>query len=64
MGFRECFALHASFEGHMLGILAFCIVIPRAFCGYFCPLGTLIDAFDWLIGRHFKRWHVEDNLTA
>jgi hypothetical protein len=37
----------------MLGILAFCIVIPRAFCGYFCPLGTLIDAFDWLVGRHF-----------
>jgi ferredoxin len=47
----------------MLGILAFCIVIPRAFCGYFCPLGTLIDAFDWLIGRHFKKWHVEDNPT-
>ncbi|MBC8291233.1 MAG: 4Fe-4S binding protein [Planctomycetes bacterium] len=47
----------------MVGILAFCIVIPRAFCGYFCPLGTLIDAFDWLIGRHFKKWHVEDNPT-
>jgi len=44
-----------------VGIVAFCIVIPRAFCGYFCPLGTLIDAFDWLIGRHFKRWHVLDN---
>jgi ferredoxin len=47
----------------MIGILAFCVIIPRAFCGYFCPLGTLIDAFDWLIGRHFKRWHVEDNPT-
>ena len=47
----------------MIGILAFCIVIPRAFCGYFCPLGTLIDAFDWLVGRHFKRWHVPDNPT-
>ena len=45
----------------MLGIVAFCIVIPRAFCGYFCPLGTLIDTFDWLIGRRFKRWHVADN---
>ena len=44
-----------------VGIVAFCIIIPRAFCGYFCPLGTLIDAFDWLIGRHFKRWHVADN---
>lgn len=48
----------------MLGIIAFCVIIPRAFCGYFCPLGTLIDAFDWLIGRHLKRWHVEDNPTG
>lgn len=47
----------------MIGILAFCLIIPRAFCGYFCPLGTLIDTFDWLIGRHFKRWHVPDNPT-
>ena len=48
----------------MFAILAFCIVIPRAFCGYFCPLGTLIDGFDWLIGRHFRRWHVPDNPPA
>lgn len=48
----------------MLGILAFCVVIPRAFCGYFCPLGTLIDAFDWLVGRRFKKWHVPDNPTG
>lgn len=47
----------------LVGILAFCIIIPRAFCGYFCPLGTLIDAFDWLIGRHFRKWHVKDNPT-
>jgi ferredoxin len=45
----------------MVGILAFCVIIPRAFCGYFCPLGTLIDAFDWLIGRHFKRFHLTEN---
>ena len=45
----------------MIGILAFCILVPRAFCGFFCPLGTLIDAFDWLIGRHFKRWHLAEN---
>ncbi|MEX0704126.1 MAG: 4Fe-4S binding protein [Planctomycetales bacterium] len=45
----------------MLGILAFCIVIPRAFCGYFCPLGTLIDVFDRLVGRHFQRFHVRPN---
>ena len=47
-----------------LGILAFCVLIPRAFCGYFCPLGTLIDAFDWAVGRWFKRWHVADNPIA
>lgn len=47
-----------------VAILAFCLVIPRAFCGYFCPLGTLIDAFDWLVGRHFRRWHVPDNPTG
>jgi len=47
----------------MVGILAFCLLIPRAFCGYFCPLGTFIDAFDWLAGRHFRKWHVEDNPT-
>ncbi len=35
-----------------------CLVLPRAFCGYVCPLGTLLDGFDWLIGRrvrHFER---------
>ncbi|MDP6057362.1 MAG: 4Fe-4S binding protein, partial [Pirellulaceae bacterium] len=47
----------------MLGILVYCVLIPRAFCGYLCPLGTMIDAFDWLIGRHFRRWHVLDNPT-
>ncbi len=55
--------LNWSTQWWMVGILAFCVIIPRAFCGYFCPLGTLIDAFDWLVGRHFKRWHVKDNPT-
>ena len=45
----------------MIGMLLFCVAVPRAFCGYLCPLGTLIDAFDWLIGRHFKRLHVKEN---
>ncbi len=32
-------------------ILAVCLVVPRGFCGYVCPLGTVIDVFDWAIGR-------------
>ncbi len=44
-----------------VGILVFCVAIPRAFCGYFCPLGTLIDGFDWLIGGRFKRLHLKEN---
>ena len=31
--------------------LLVCLVFPRAFCGYVCPLGTLLDGFDWLLGR-------------
>lgn len=27
------------------------LVIPRGFCGYLCPLGTLLDLFDRLVGR-------------
>ena len=40
-------------------ILLVCILIPRGFCGYLCPLGTLIDLFDWLIGRRVKRFRVK-----
>jgi NAD-dependent dihydropyrimidine dehydrogenase PreA subunit len=32
-------------------ILAVCILIPRGFCGYLCPLGTTIDLFDWVVAR-------------
>lgn len=42
-----------------LAILLFCLVVPRAFCGYFCPLGTLIDLFDRLVGRRFQRLHMQ-----
>ncbi|HEX2971771.1 MAG TPA: 4Fe-4S binding protein, partial [Tepidisphaeraceae bacterium] len=31
--------------GGMLGILVLCLFWPRGFCGYLCPLGTLIDGF-------------------
>ena len=43
------------------GILGFCVLVPRFFCGYLCPLGTLIDGFDWLIGDRFKRFQLSDH---
>lgn len=42
-------------------ILLVCVFIPRGFCGYLCPLGTLIDLFDWSIGSRVKRFRVGDN---
>jgi NAD-dependent dihydropyrimidine dehydrogenase PreA subunit len=42
-------------------ILLICVVIPRGFCGYLCPLGTLIDLFDWSIGRRITRFRVADD---
>jgi ferredoxin len=42
-------------------ILAAGVFIPRGFCGYICPLGTLIDLFDWAIGKRVKRFRVPDN---
>ena len=42
-------------------ILVVCILIPRGFCGYLCPLGTLIDLFDWAIAGRVKNYHVPDN---
>jgi len=36
-------------------ILAACIIVPRLFCGYVCPLGTLIDAFDLIIRRPLRK---------
>ncbi len=41
------------------GILAICLIFPRGFCGYVCPLGTLNDVFDWLVGRRIKRLHIK-----
>lgn len=40
-------------------ILIVCVVIPRGFCGYLCPLGTLIDLFDWAISKRVTRFRVE-----
>jgi ferredoxin len=40
-------------------LLAISWFIPRGFCGYLCPLGTLIDLFDWQVGRRIKRFRIE-----
>ena len=42
----------------MLGILALGVFLPRAFCGYLCPLGTLIDGFDFLLGKRVWRTRI------
>ena len=39
-------------------ILIVCVLIPRGFCGYLCPLGTLIDLFDCSFSRRVKRFRV------
>lgn len=39
-------------------ILAICLLIPRGFCGYLCPLGTVIDLFDWSVAARIKRFRV------
>ncbi|MBM3831980.1 MAG: 4Fe-4S binding protein [Verrucomicrobia bacterium] len=41
-------------------ILTLCVLIPRGFCGYLCPLGTVIDLFDWAIAGRVKRFRVSD----
>jgi NAD-dependent dihydropyrimidine dehydrogenase PreA subunit len=35
-------------------ILAFGLLFPRGFCGYLCPLGTLLDLFDGVVGRRIR----------
>jgi len=42
-------------------ILLICVFIPRGFCGYICPLGSLIDLFDWIIGKRVTRFRVADD---
>ena len=39
-------------------LLLVCTVVPRGFCGYVCPLGTLLDLFDWALGRWVRRLRV------
>jgi len=35
--------------GYALAVLVVCLVLPRSFCAYMCPLGTLLDLFDWAL---------------
>ena len=42
-------------------ILIVCVLIPRGFCGYLCPLGTVIDLFDWAIAGRVKRFRLPDD---
>lgn len=39
----------------IVALLALSVFFPRGFCGYLCPLGTLIDLFDWSVGRRVKK---------
>ena len=39
-------------------ILVACVLVPRGFCGYLCPLGTLIDLFDWAIEKRVTRFRI------
>ena len=43
------------------GILLVAVFIPRGFCGWICPLGTVIDLFDWTIGKRVTRFRVPDD---
>ena len=36
-------------------VLVVCLFLPRGFCGYVCPLGTLIDLFDLAVPRRVVR---------
>ncbi|MDG1895834.1 MAG: 4Fe-4S binding protein [Fuerstiella sp.] len=42
-------------------ILFVCVLIPRGFCGYLCPLGTTIDLFDWAVAGRVERFRVPDD---
>ncbi len=40
-------------------VLLISLVIPRGFCAYVCPFGTLLDLFNWAVGRRTKRLHIK-----
>jgi len=38
--------------------LSVCLVFPRGFCGYVCPIGTFLDIFDWTVARWMPKLHL------
>ena len=44
--------------GWSAAVVLVCLAIPRGFCGYVCPLGTLIDLFDWIVSRRIRRFRL------
>ena len=32
-------------------VIVICLLVPRGFCGYVCPLGTMIDLTDKMLGK-------------
>ena len=46
----------------LLLVVGSTLLLGRVFCGYFCPLGTMLDCFSGVLGgrskpRHFKNLH-------
>lgn len=46
-------AFNIALVGTALVMIA-SLLVPRGFCSYVCPLGTLIDLCDGLVGRHLR----------
>ncbi len=43
------------------GFLVICLLIPRGFCGWVCPLGTLLDLADFLVFNRLRWFRLPSN---